>query len=59
MIVYKTIMAEIPKSCGECWCEYCKLPMAPMTTYRRVISRYLNERHEKCPLIEIKEDAQC
>ncbi len=51
MIVMQTNMKEIPKSCILCpcctWCPY------PNRGGGQLYKKYKEERHEKCPLIEI------
>lgn len=50
MILQKTSLQEIPKTCKDCPI-ICRLP-TKKSTYEHILKKeFFNKRHEKCPLV--------
>jgi hypothetical protein len=53
-VVRVTFMPELPENCAECTEGNCNFPNKVKENGRVVLdSKYLRERHEKCPLVKI------
>lgn len=51
-IYFKSDMVRIPDNCLSCKMYCCKLP--DKKTHKGVKKKYYYERHENCPLLEVK-----
>lgn len=57
MVVYKTPMEEIPKSCVKCSLVECQLPLR-RGSIDTMYDKYTKKRHENCPLIVVEENTE-
>lgn len=49
-VYFRTGMEELPKTCAECKCEWCRLP-CKANSYEPILKvKYTKQRHEECPL---------
>jgi hypothetical protein len=55
-VYYETKMNEIPKTCYDCKCEWCGLPLKNNRYEPEIKKQYLSKRHKDCPLKAIEED---
>lgn len=53
MIVWRTVMKEIPSDCAHCACFACTLPLNKNGD--AVLKKYTTRRHPCCPLLKIEE----
>ena len=57
-IFFKTTMSELPETCMECRCDWCRLPCKGNVYEQMIKSKYQKQRHEKCPLVAKQDDAE-
>lgn len=51
LIMYKTLMKEMPNTCMDCSMVICNKPMGKDGNFREL---YKHSRHEECPLVKVK-----
>lgn len=57
-IYFETKMTELPKTCTDCECQWCRKPCKKgrKGRYESIIKvKYTKQRHEDCPLKEFSQ----
>lgn len=58
VIAYRTGLSEVPRTCSECTCHWCHLPMCRSSRggiTDKMKKEYMGKRHKECPLIRLEE----
>ena len=59
MLVYKLDIDKLPQNCLDCTCHWCTLPFRCNShggVTDMIKKKYRTQRHEKCPIVEVKEE---
>lgn len=54
-IYFETKLTELPKTCLDCECHWCRKPCKKNSYEPTIKTKYTKQRHEDCPLKEIFE----